>query len=243
MERSDNVDVLIAGAGPTGMVLALWLAQQGIKVALVDQAATPGTTSRAMAVQARTLELYRQLRLADEVVLEGNKTDTVNLWVKGQRRAQLSLQAAGTSQTRYPFVLIYPQDAHEALLVRHLEQAGVRIERPLALHAFTQDEHGVDVRLAEPDGQLRTCRARYLVGCDGARSQVRHQIGAQFTGGTYDHIFYVADVDAKGAASNGEIHLALAHGDFVLLLPYGDSGRAPDRHRARRGRARAAATF
>lgn len=225
MEHTE-VDVLIAGAGPTGMVLALWLAQQGVKVAIVDQAADPGTTSRAMVVQARTLELYRQLRLADDVVLAGKRNLAINLWVKGKRKAHLALQAAGASITRYPFVLVYPQDQHEALLSAHLVQAGVQVRRPLALHDFTQHEHAVEVRLRDTDGMLRSATTRYLVGCDGARSLVRHRLGADFTGGTYAHVFYVADVDVEGVAANGEIHVALAHGDFVLLLPYGDTGRA-----------------
>jgi len=76
-------DVLIIGAGPTGLVLALWLARLGVGVRIVDKTAEPGTTSRALAVQARTLELYRQLDLADEVFRRGHKTPAVNLWVRG----------------------------------------------------------------------------------------------------------------------------------------------------------------
>ncbi|WP_137171734.1 FAD-dependent oxidoreductase [Massilia sp. HP4] len=221
----DRYDVLIAGAGPTGMVLALWLAHQGVKVAIVDKAAQPGTTSRAMAVQARTLELYRQLGLADETIAAGKRNVALNMWIKGKRRARLSLQDAGDKLTPYPFVLVYPQDQHERLLLRHLEKAGVHVQRLVELLAFEDREDYVVARLRDADGGLRECEARFLAGCDGASSTVRQTLGAGFPGGTYDHIFYVADVQAAGVAADGEVHVSLETADFVLMLPYTDTGR------------------
>ncbi|WP_429206569.1 FAD-dependent monooxygenase [Massilia sp. UYP11] len=221
----DRYDVLIAGAGPTGLVLGLWLARQGVKVALVDKAAQPGTTSRAMVVQARTLELYRQLGLADETIAAGKRNVALNMWVRGKRRARLSFQDAGEKLTPYPFVLVYPQDLHERLLLRHLELAGVQVQRPVELVAFEDREDYVVARLRDPDGGLRECEARFLAGCDGASSTVRQKLGAGFPGGTYAHLFYVADVQAAGVAADGEVHVSLETSDFVIMLPYTDSGR------------------
>src|ERR1043166_2800948 len=118
MEQSD---VLIAGAGPTGLVLALWLTKAGTKVRIIDRTAGPGTTSRALAVQARTLELYRQLDLADTVVARGHKVPAVNLWVKGEPEARLSFETIGSDLTPYSFLQIFPQDEHERLLIERLE--------------------------------------------------------------------------------------------------------------------------
>jgi 2-polyprenyl-6-methoxyphenol hydroxylase-like FAD-dependent oxidoreductase len=221
----DRYDVLIAGAGPTGMVLALSLARQGIRVCIVDKADGPGTTSRAMAVQARTLELYRPLGLADEVVAAGRQNPAINLWVKGKRRAHLSLQAAGARTSPYPYVLIYPQDAHEALLERHLAAAGVSVWRRTELTGFQEQDDHILAHLRRPDGDDVQVEARYLAGCDGARSTVRRSLGTGFSGGTYDHIFYVADVQSHGPAADGEIHLSLETSDFVILLGYDDAGR------------------
>jgi len=81
-----DCDVLVAGAGPTGLVLALWLTALGARVRIVDKTAKPGTTSRALAIQARTLELYRQLDLADTVVARAHKVPAVNLWARGSAR-------------------------------------------------------------------------------------------------------------------------------------------------------------
>jgi 2-polyprenyl-6-methoxyphenol hydroxylase-like FAD-dependent oxidoreductase len=221
----DETEVLIVGAGPTGLVLALWLVRQGIKVRIVDRSDSPGTSSRAMAVQARTLELYRQLDLADEIVEGGLRNPAINMWVKGAHRARLDFRDAGRELTPYPFVLIYPQDRHERVLVRRLEEVGVRVERNTELLGFAQDADGVDVRLRGPAGES-ACRAAWLAGCDGAHSAVRHQMGSGFEGGTYQHTFYVADVEVAGPSADGEIHLSLEDGDFALLLAYDLKGHA-----------------
>jgi 2-polyprenyl-6-methoxyphenol hydroxylase-like FAD-dependent oxidoreductase len=221
----EQTEVLIVGAGPTGLVLALWLVRQGIRVRIVDRSDSPGTSSRAMAVQARTLELYRQLDLADEIVEGGLRNPAINMWVKGEHRARLDFRDAGRELTPYPFVLIYPQDRHERVLVRRLEEVGVRVERNTGLLGFEQDAHGVRARLRGPGGET-VCSAAWLAGCDGAHSAVRHQLGSGFEGGTYQHTFYVADVEVAGPSADGEIHLSLEDGDFALLLAYDLKGHA-----------------
>src|SRR5207244_13373296 len=102
--------VLIVGTGPTGLVLALWLERVGVRVRSVDQAAEPGTTSRALAVQARTLELYQQMGLAAAVLARGHQIGAANLWVGGRKAARLPIREMGAGQSPFPFGLIYPQD-------------------------------------------------------------------------------------------------------------------------------------
>jgi 2-polyprenyl-6-methoxyphenol hydroxylase-like FAD-dependent oxidoreductase len=222
-------EVLVTGAGPTGLALALWLARQGVGVRIVDKAAEAGTTSRAVVVQARTLELYRQIGLADDVVRAGMVNPAINLWVRGRRRAHVSFGDAGAGLTPYPFILVFPQDRHERLLAERLEQMGVQVERNTELLDFEQREDHVAVRLRGPDGE-HCCQARYLAGCDGAHSPVRHQLGTGFEGGTYAQLFYVADVVAKPnpaqAPAQGEIHLSLDDADFLALFSYTDDGQA-----------------
>src|SRR5215813_14189431 len=223
MEQSD---VLIAGAGPTGLVLALWLTKAGTKVRIIDKTAGPGTTSRALAVQARTLELYRQLDLTDAVVAKGHRTPAANFWIRGERKARISLDGIGKSATAYPFLHIFPQDEHEKLLIERLEAAGMRVERQTELLSFVETADGVVARLRGPDGSEHEHHARYLAGCDGARSKVRETIGTGFPGGTYEHLFYVADVEAEGPALNGELNLDLDTADFVAIFPLAGEGRA-----------------
>jgi len=218
-------DVLIAGAGPTGLVLALWLVRQGVGVRIVDKTSGPGTTSRAVVVHARTLELYRQLGLAADVVHAGMPNPGINLWVRGKKRAHINFGDAGSDLTPYPFLLVFPQDRHERLLIERLEQMGVQVERETELVGFEQHDDHVRATLRGPAGEA-VCEARYLAGCDGARSPVRHELGAGFEGGTYDQLFYVADVIAGGNAADGEIHLSLDDADFLALFSYTDDGQA-----------------
>src|SRR6266404_9779761 len=212
-------DVLIIGAGPTGLVLALWLTKLGVKVRIVDKTAEPGTTSRALAVQARTLELYRQLDLAQTVVARGHKVPAVNLWAKGQSAARLSFENVGSGLTPYPFLQIFPQHQHERLLMERLEALDVTVERRTELISFAQDENRVIASLRGPNSQEVDCEANYIAGCDGARSIVRETIGTGFPGGTYRQIFYVADVEAAGPAVNGELHVDLDEADFLGVFP------------------------
>lgn len=221
-----SIDVLIVGAGPTGLVLALWLTRLGIKVRIIDRTAEPGTTSRALAVQARTLELYRQLDLADAVVAKGYQVPTTNFWVKGSRKAKISFGALGSGLTPYPFLHIFPQDAHEKLLIQRLDAVGVTVERRTELIHFVARNDGVTARLRRGDGSEEDCETRYLAGCDGARSKVRETIGTGFPGGTYPQIFYVADIEATGPALNGELHIDLDEADFLAVFPLSAGGHA-----------------
>ncbi|MDD0977644.1 FAD-dependent monooxygenase [Pseudomonas fontis] len=221
-----STEVLIVGAGPTGLVLALWLNKLGVAVRIVDKTPTSGTTSRALAVQARTLELYRQLDLADAIVNAGHQVPAANLWVKGAQAAHIPLDATGGALTPYPFLEIFPQDQHEQLLIERLHAVGISVERQTELLDFNQDEHGIHARLRLPDGSESECQAHYLAGCDGARSTVRKALGIGFPGGTYQQVFYVADVEAQGPAINGELHVDIDEADFIAVFPLAGKGRA-----------------
>ena len=213
-----RTDVLIVGAGPTGLVLANWLARAGVRFRIIDKAAEPGTTSRALAVHARTLELYRQLDLTDAVVTEGHRVPAVNLWVKGKSEARVPFADIASDLTPYPFIEMFPQDEHEKLLIQRLESFGVSVERPVEMIAFTDSTDRVIAQLRGPHGD-ETVEAAYIAGCDGARSTVRKTIGVAFPGGTYNQVFYVADVRASGPSVNGEVNIDLDEADFLAVFP------------------------
>src|SRR6185503_10681554 len=136
--RMDRSDVLVAGAGPTGLVLALWLTRLGVRVRIVDKLAEPGTTSRALGVQARTLELYDQVGLADAVIEGGHKTVAANLWAAGKKVSRAVLGEIGAGLSPFPYLLIFSQDEHERLLIDRLADAGVRVSRPTELRGFEE---------------------------------------------------------------------------------------------------------
>ncbi len=221
-----DTEVLIVGAGPTGLVLALWLTRLGVRVRLIDKTAEPGTTSRAVAVQARTLELYGQIGLADQVLERGRRVAAANLWVAGQQVARAVFGDMGLGISPYPYPLILPQDEHERLLIDRLAELGVQVERRTDLLHFEDASGRVLARLQRADGELEMCEAAYLAGCDGAHSRVREALNVGFPGGTYTHLFYVADVEASGTATNGEVHVAFDRTDFLAVFPLKGEGRA-----------------
>lgn len=218
-----DIDVLIAGAGPTGLVLALWLHAQGVKLRIIDQGDGPAPNSRALAVHARIIELYRQLDLADELIEHGYQLPATNVWVNGSHRAHVNLREFGTELTPYPYLLTFPQDEHERLLEKRLNSFGIFVERKTKLQTFVDNGSSITATLVHASGDESLSEAAYIVGCDGAHSVVRRGIGANYEGGTYVPLFYIADIVAEDQASplfNGDAHLTFVDETFNLILPY-----------------------
>ncbi len=219
-----DTEVLIVGAGPTGLVLALFLTKRGVRVRLIDTTTGPGTTSRAIVMHARNLEFYRQVGIADTAVREGSKFSSLTLWVNGRQRAHVDVAESGAGLSRFPFMLILPQDAQERLLIEQLVQCGVHVERQTELVSFEELDGRVHAQLRLPDGTLQPCAARYLAGCDGAHSTVRRELGMEFAGGEYSDVFYVADIVGEGPPMNGETNIALDDANFLVIFPMKGAG-------------------
>lgn len=214
--------VLIVGAGPTGLVLALRLARHGVAVRIIDKNSGPGQASRAMAVHARTLEFYRQLGFGDAVVDLGIRIEAIHLREEGHDIAELPLKDVGAGISPYPFVLAFPQDDHEQFLVEQLRAQGVEVDWNTSLESFTQDEWGVRAVLQRDGGRI-ACNTAFLCGCDGAGSRVRESLQVGFGGGTYDHLYYVADVKTEGPP-NVDLVGHLGANTFALMLPVRSRG-------------------
>jgi 2-polyprenyl-6-methoxyphenol hydroxylase-like FAD-dependent oxidoreductase len=150
----------------------------------------------------------------------------VNLWAEGVQKAHLDFKHVGGDLTPYSFLQIFPQDEHERLLIERLKAAGVTVERQTELLAFHDDGNQIVARIQTSDGRVEECTASYIAGCDGARSTVRQTLGTGFPGGTYQHLFYVADVEASGPAIDGELHVDLDEADFLAVFPLAQEGHA-----------------
>jgi len=220
-----KTEVLIVGAGPTGLVLALWLAKSGVALRIIDKTDAPGTTSRAILFHARNLEFYHQLGIADVAVERGVQFAVVNLWKNGRHVGRVSLADIGAGISPYPYILILPQDQQEQLLIEQLDLLGVRVERQTELVSLHQTPKGVSARLKARDGNEEIIEAEYLAGCDGAHSFVRETINVDFPGGAYDDLYYVADVEAEGPVTNGEMHGAIDDAEFLAIFPMKGQGR------------------
>ncbi|MDQ2930824.1 MAG: FAD-dependent monooxygenase [Gemmatimonadota bacterium] len=220
-----QIPVLIAGAGPTGLVLALWLTKSGIAVRIVDKTAEAGTTSRALGVQAHTLELYRQMGIADGVLQGCVRIAGANFWISGKRVARIDIREIGTGLSPFPGLVTFAQDEHEKMLIAELTKVGVTVERQTELLKFDDRGTSIVATLRLPDGSEEQCEASYLAGCDGAHSAVRAGLGIGFPGGTYDALFYVADAQATGSLTNDEVHFDLSATDFLAVFPLKGAGR------------------
>lgn len=222
MTNAGTPQVLIVGAGPTGLVLAVALSRQNIPFRLIDRNSDPGLASRAMVVQARTLEFYRQLGIADEVIHRGLKVEAIHLREHGKERAVIPFHEMGTGLSPYPFALCFAQDEHERFLVEVLQARGHEIEWNTSLLSLNPQTDFVEAELSN-NGTTETVRVPWLCGCDGAHSIVRSRISSGFPGGTYEQSFYVADVKISGAHSQ-DLFINVAERNLMMMLPVRRTG-------------------
>ena len=216
MARSEPSAVLIAGAGPTGLSLALFLAHQGIRPRIVERRSGPVEQSRALGVHARTLEFYRFLGIAEEAIELGIPARDVRLMRDGEETTRFSIADMGEGISPYPFMLTLAQDVHERFLIEKLAEAGVTVEWDTRLVAHEADARGVRATLR--CGKRETvASARYLVRCDGGRSSVREGLGLAFEGGGNEGLFYVADVLTDRPSH--DLFAAMAEDTVSLMFP------------------------
>ena len=219
MEATRKTDVLITGAGPTGLALACQLIRYGIDFIIIDK--KEGTTpfSKAIGVQARTLELYEQIDLAQPLIDEGMITRSVRLMEGGEARAEVPLTNLGQGVSPYPFLLIVEQGKHEHLLYEFMKSKGRDVLWQTTLASFSQTDAGVAGTILSEDGAEQTIEARYLVACDGSKSLVRTGLGLKFEGSTYERLFYVADVNLKWEFPHDMLTACVARDRSTAFFP------------------------
>ena len=214
--------VLIVGAGPSGLNLALALVRRNVACRVISDSGGPGRESRAMVVQARTLEFYGQLGFADEIVAQGIVAETAHVREGGEAGPSrevlsISFKEMGGGLSPYPFALAYPQDDHERFLIDKLRREGCEVEWGATLTHFREEEQGIRATIEHQSGRTEETEIAYICGCDGARSCVRETLHLGFPGGTYEQLFYVADVKiARGSPRDLFINL----GDHILTLMF-----------------------
>jgi 2-polyprenyl-6-methoxyphenol hydroxylase-like FAD-dependent oxidoreductase len=217
--ESDPVEVLVVGAGPTGHTLAAHLAAYGTRVRLIDRQPDRVHQSRALAIQPRTLEVLAGLGVTPALLDHGHQAVRLRLHLPG-RVVSLRLFDLGLADTAYPFLLFVSQAETERILGDYLARHDVRIERGTELVELRPTSEHVGCRLRHPDGHQETIAARYVVGCDGAHSTVRHQAGIGFVGAAYPQTFLLADLEVDGLEP-GAAHTYLTGQGMLFFFPLG----------------------
>jgi 2-polyprenyl-6-methoxyphenol hydroxylase-like FAD-dependent oxidoreductase len=214
-----KTDVIIIGGGPTGLSLACQLVRYDISFVIVEKNETVTRFSKALGVQARTLEIYEQMGLAERAVERGAIASKVRLLEGGEVRGEMPLSEIGQGLSPYPYMLLLEQSKNEELLYEYLLEHGREVRWQTELESFTQSAAGVTARIKSADGQSQTVEAKFLVGCDGAKSAVRHGLGLTFEGSTFERLFYVVDAQIDWALPHDALQVCLARDVFTAFFP------------------------
>ncbi|KAF3767519.1 hypothetical protein M406DRAFT_228570, partial [Cryphonectria parasitica EP155] len=223
-------DVLIVGAGPAGLTLALELSMQNIPFRLVEKELERSDKSRALGVHSRTLEVLTRYGDSIQQLLDcAGRIAGNNLWINKKRYSGFDASLLGLtkvqSDTRYPGVFTASQVYTEAWFDRRLGERGIVIERPVTVKSIVQDGEGATAVLAKQDGSEESVRARYIVGCDGAHSIVRHSMDVEFVGDAYPQEFILTDTGCEWPEGQGRAHIFLGDSMMIFLPMKGGKAR------------------
>ncbi|HEX5200715.1 FAD-dependent monooxygenase [Paractinoplanes rhizophilus] len=207
-------DVLVVGAGPTGLMLANWLVKLGVDVIVVDGKDGPTRESRALVVQARSLEIYDQLGLGDLVLAAAERADALAPGYLDRAFGRIPIGPLGRGVTPYPYLMVLEQSRNEEILYESLQKLGVDVRWETAVTAVTQTDDGVEAKVGND-----TVRARFCVGCDGSGSAIRKHRRIPFEGTTNPHRFYVLDGLGAAGLVEGAVNVRPGGADFMLAFP------------------------
>jgi 2-polyprenyl-6-methoxyphenol hydroxylase-like FAD-dependent oxidoreductase len=219
MKKTIETDVLIIGAGPTGLSLACQLLRYGINFVVIEKNAGLTPYSKAIGVHARTLEIFDQIGLAQEAIARGTIAGSARLLIDGEIRGELDFSDIGKGLSPFPFVLMLEQSKTESLLYEYLRSHQSDVLWKTELLSFLQDADGIVAQVKTPDEETQAISAKYIVGCDGPKSLVRHQLGLSFGGSTFERIFYVADAQVDWQMGHDTLHVCFSPDSFVVFFP------------------------
>jgi 2-polyprenyl-6-methoxyphenol hydroxylase-like FAD-dependent oxidoreductase len=217
---NQKVQVVIVGAGPTGLSLAAQLLRYQINFIIIEKNEKTTPFSKALVIQARTLEIFKEIGLSEKAIAEGKITAAMNFFHNGRQMAAVRLGGLGEGLSPFPFALSFEQSKTEQLLVDYLAKEGMGIYWKSEFIRFEQTTEGVVVYYKNANQVEQTIEAEYIIGCDGPGSLVRHQMGSSFEGDTVPRTFYVADIELESPVINkDELFMFVIEKGFLLFFP------------------------
>jgi 2-polyprenyl-6-methoxyphenol hydroxylase-like FAD-dependent oxidoreductase len=214
-----KTDVIIVGAGPTGLALACQLTRYDVDFVIVEKAAGVTAYSKALGVHARTLEIYEQIGVAEKAVAQGTVAGRVRLLEGGKVLGEVDLSNVGEGLSAYPYMLVLEQSRNEQLMYDWLKRHGRDVLWKTELETFSRRAETVTAQVKKSSGETQTIEGRYLVGCDGPHSPVRHGLRLKFEGSTFGRLFYVADVRIDWKFSHDALTVCMAPHGVVAFFP------------------------
>ena len=213
-------DVLIVGAGPTGLTAASELVRHGLSVRVIDSKASPSGLSKALVLHARTMEVFESMGMVDRVLDAGERFVALNVHTHAKRPpVRIDLLKRNWHDTRYPFWFSIPQCETERCLAEHLESMGVRVEWGTELREISQDGNGVSARVTDASGSSQELQAGWLLGCDGSQSRTRELTGIEMDYRPYGIEFALADARADVDLGTGEGHVFPTKQGALMIAP------------------------
>lgn len=220
--KSSTIPVLIIGAGPTGLMAAAQLQRFGIPYRIIEKRKGTTTFSKALGVQARTMEIYEQMGLLEKAIPLGVPVQKVEIMVKGKYVQTMPLGEAGADFTAFPYLFVLEQSRNEELLLEYIENKGGRVEFQTEMTSFETKEDKTLVGIQMADGTKEMIEADWVIAADGGRSPVRHALNIPFKGDTYKNVFYVVDTDVIWSKDHTALHMNLADNNFTGFFPITD---------------------
>jgi len=210
-------EVLVVGAGPVGLTMACELARHGVGCRIVDRAPAPSSTSKALGIFPRTLEVFQMMGIVDDILSAGLELDGIAFYNKSGQIGHIGFSCL---PCRYRFAISLPQSQTEQILLQLLVRYGLDVERERELVALSQTEDRVVAVIRGSDGSEELLESEWLIGCDGAHSGVRHALNLSFEGEEYSETFLLADARVQSSLDRIHIHLFLADDGIVGVFPF-----------------------
>lgn len=217
--QTKDTDVLIIGAGPAGLMMACQLAISGIPFRIIDKNEDHTSQSRALVVQARSLEIFDQMGVAEKALEHGRVARAIGAFFNGKKELCLVVNHIAGQLTKFPFFLMLEQSQTESILVEFLKRYNTNVERNTELISFEKHRHGIVAKVELTGGKRVSILAAYLVGADGAHSSVREQLGIDFIGTTYEQSLFVLDTKADAPVPYDEMYLTFGKRAVGGLFP------------------------
>jgi 2-polyprenyl-6-methoxyphenol hydroxylase-like FAD-dependent oxidoreductase len=222
MEPDKKVDILVVGAGPTGLMMASQLATHNIRFRIIDKNESPTHHSGAMIMQARSLEIFEQLGIAQKVIQNGTIANEITFIFNGKHIACFNIKNLGLGFTKYPYLLLVEQPKVEKAFADLIKNHGFEIERNIELVSLTEDNDGVVATLKHSEGIEEIIKTKYVIGADGSHSEVRKQLNIPFRGITYPQSFFITDCSTNFNMPHDVISFSISKEAIAGLFPLAD---------------------